>query len=67
MLRVNWTRSSRISIRGKTIEINEEGAEEHIDRMSTKYLGRPYLYEDPTPKYPRVLIRVEAEHIHEEM
>ncbi|MGD0637143.1 MAG: PPOX class F420-dependent oxidoreductase [Nitrososphaerales archaeon] len=58
---------SNVSIRGKAIEITEEGAEEHIDRMSMKYLGKPYPYEDRTPKDPRVLIRVEAEHIHEEM
>jgi PPOX class probable F420-dependent enzyme len=58
---------SNVSIRGKAIEITEEGAEEHIDRISMKYLGKPYPYEDRTPKDPRVLIRVEAEHIHEEM
>ena len=32
---------SSVSIRGKTIEITEEGAEEHIDKMSMKYLGKP--------------------------
>src|SRR5208337_4849670 len=58
---------SNVSIRGKTIELTEEGAEEHIDKMSMKYLGRPYPWEDRTPKDPRILIRVEAEHIHEEM
>ena len=58
---------SSVSIRGKTIEITEEGAEEHIDKMGMKYLGKPYPYEDRTPKDPRTLIRVEAEHIHEEM
>ena len=58
---------SNVSIRGKAIEITGEGAEEHIDKMSLKYLGKPYPYEDRTPKDPRVLIRVEAEHIHEEM
>jgi PPOX class probable F420-dependent enzyme len=59
---------SSVSIRGKTIEITEEGAEEHIDKMSMKYLGKPgYPFDDRTPKDPRILIRVEAEHIHEEM
>ncbi len=57
---------SNVSIRGRAIGISEEGAEEHIDRMGMKYLGKPYPYEDRTPKDPRVLIRVEAEHIHEE-
>ncbi len=59
---------SSVSIRGKTIGITEAGAEEHIDKMSMKYLGKPkYPWDDRTPKDPRVLIRVEAEHIHEEM
>ncbi len=59
---------SSVSIRGKTIGITEAGAEEHIDKMSMKYLGKPkYPWEDRTPKDPRILIRVEAEHIHEEM
>lgn len=58
---------SNVSIRGRAIEISEEGAEEHIDKMSMKYLGKPYPFEDRTPKDPRILIRVEAEHIHEEM
>jgi PPOX class probable F420-dependent enzyme len=59
---------SNVSIRGKTVEVTEEGAEEHIDRMSLKYLGKPkYPWDDRTPKDPRTLIRVEAEHIHEEM
>ena len=58
--------NSNVSIRGKAVEITESGAEEHIDRMGMKYLGRPYPYEDRTPKDPRVLIRVEAERIHEE-
>jgi len=59
---------SNVSIRGKAIDITEEGAEAHIDKMSMKYLGKPrYPYDDRTPKDPRTLIRVEAEHIHEEM
>ena len=57
---------SNVSIRGRAVEITEAGAEEHIDRMSMKYLGKPYPYEDRAPKDPRVLIRVEAERIHEE-
>jgi PPOX class probable F420-dependent enzyme len=58
---------SNVSIRGKTVEITEEGAEEHIDKMSMKYLGKSYPYADRTPKDPRILIMVEAERIHEEM
>ena len=59
---------SNVSIRGKTLEITEKEAEEHIDKMSMKYLGKPrYPFDDRTPKDPRVLIRVGAEHIHEEV
>ncbi len=58
---------SNVSIRGRSVEVTEEGAEEHIDKMSLKYLGRPYPYGDRTPKDPRILIRIEAESIHEEM
>src|SRR5271169_4256289 len=58
---------SSVSIRGKAIEITEEGAEEHIDKMSMKYLGKPrYPWDDRTPKDPRILIRVQADRIHEE-
>ena len=58
---------TNVSIRGRAIEITEDGAEEHIDRMSMKYLGKPrYPYDDRSPKDPRVIIRVEAKHIHEE-
>ena len=59
---------SSVSIRGRAIQISEEGAEAHIDKMSMKYLGKPkYPWDDRTPKDPRILIRVEAERIHEEM
>jgi PPOX class probable F420-dependent enzyme len=57
---------SSVSIRGKVVEITEDGAEDHIDKMGMKYLGRRYPYDDRTPKDPRILIRVEADHIHEE-
>jgi PPOX class probable F420-dependent enzyme len=55
---------SNVSIRGKVVEITQKGAEEHIDKMNMKYHGTPkYPYHDP--KDPRVIIRVEATHIHE--
>ncbi|HRE27489.1 MAG TPA: PPOX class F420-dependent oxidoreductase [Anaerolineales bacterium] len=31
-----------IAIRGHVVEITEEGAEEHIDRLSLRYLNRAY-------------------------
>jgi PPOX class probable F420-dependent enzyme len=55
---------SNASIRGKVIDITEKGAEEHIDKLNMKYNGTPkYAYHNP--KDPRVLLRVEATHIHE--
>ncbi|MGP8124290.1 MAG: PPOX class F420-dependent oxidoreductase [Nitrososphaerales archaeon] len=55
---------SSASIRGKVLEITEKGGEEHIDKMNMKYHGTPkYAYH--TPNDPRVLIRVQATHIHE--
>lgn len=31
-----------IAIRGRVVEITDEGAEDHIDRLSLRYLNRPY-------------------------
>jgi PPOX class probable F420-dependent enzyme len=55
---------SNVSIRGKVVNITEEGGEEHIDKMNMKYNGTP-KYAWHNPKDPRVLISVEAKHIHE--
>ena len=50
-----------LEIRGEIVEITEEGAEEHIDRMAKKYLG--------VDRYPyraagevRVLYKIRPEH-----
>lgn len=32
----------KVVIRGEVVEITEEGAREHIDKLSQKYLGKPY-------------------------
>jgi len=55
---------SSASIRGKVLNITEKGGEEHIDKMNMKYHGTP-KYPYHTPNDPRVLITVEATHIHE--
>ena len=34
--------SSYVQIRGDVVETTAEGAREHIDALSQKYLGRPY-------------------------
>lgn len=50
-----------LSIRGRVVEITEQGADEHIDRMAQKYLG--------VDRYPgrqsgevRVLYKIEPTH-----
>lgn len=50
----------RVVIRGRVTEVTREGAEEHIDRLARKYLGRDF------PRIPgqvRVLFRIEATHV----
>lgn len=47
-------------IKGKVIEITKVGAEEHIDKLARKYLGKdkyPEEWKDATGK--RVIIRIE--------
>jgi hypothetical protein len=50
-----------LEIRGKVVEITEQGADAHIDRMAKKYLG--------VDKYPyaqsgevRVIYKIQPEH-----
>jgi PPOX class probable F420-dependent enzyme len=53
---------SYFEVRGRVIAMTEKGADEHIDKMAQKYLGKP--------KYPwarageqRVIYTVEPEHV----
>jgi PPOX class probable F420-dependent enzyme len=51
-----------LEIRGRVVEITEQGADLHIDRMAQKYLGQEkYPYRQPGEV--RVLYRVEPEHV----
>ena len=50
-----------LEIRGEIVEITEEGAEEHIDKMAKKYMGvdrYPYRVEGEV----RVLYKIRPEH-----
>mgnify|MGYP003937685489 CR=1 FL=1 len=50
-----------LEIRGKVVEITEQGAAEHIDKMAKKYLGvDKYPYAQPGEV--RVLYKVKPEH-----
>jgi PPOX class probable F420-dependent enzyme len=51
-----------VAVRGKVVEITNEGAEDHIDFLSKKYTGRE-IYADHNPNRPRVLIKIQPEHV----
>lgn len=49
----------RIIIHGRVVAQNEQGAEEHIDKLAYKYTGaRKYQKSSPTEK--RVILKIEA-------
>jgi PPOX class probable F420-dependent enzyme len=50
-----------LAIRGKVIEITEEGADTHIDKLAKKYLGKD-RYPFRQPGEVRVLYKVAVEH-----
>jgi PPOX class probable F420-dependent enzyme len=52
-----------VAIRGRVAERTHEGADEHIDAMAKKYLGRD-TYPFRQPDEQRVIIRVDPEHVH---
>lgn len=47
-----------LSLRGKVTEITKQGADEHIDRMAKKYLGKDQ-YPFRQPGEERVIYRIE--------
>jgi hypothetical protein len=50
-----------LEVRGTVVEITEEGASEHIDKMAKKYLGvDKYPYGQPGEV--RVLYKIKPEH-----
>jgi PPOX class probable F420-dependent enzyme len=51
-----------VSIRGRVVEQTHDGADEHIDALAKKYLGRD-SYPFRQPGEQRVLIRVEPEKV----
>ncbi len=52
---------SKALIRRKVIEITWKGAEEHIDKLSMKYQGKKYP--DHRSDEPRIIIRIQPEHV----
>jgi PPOX class probable F420-dependent enzyme len=52
-----------LTIRGRVAERTHEGADEHIDALAGKYLGKDeYPYRQPGEQ--RVIIRVQPEYVH---
>ena len=50
------------TVRGRVVEITHEGADQHIDRMAKKYLGRDtYPFRQPGER--RVIFKIEPEHV----
>ncbi|MHB8485593.1 MAG: PPOX class F420-dependent oxidoreductase [Candidatus Acidiferrales bacterium] len=51
-----------LEVRGRVVEITQKGADEHINKLSQKYLGKP-VYPFRQPGEVRVLYRIEPEHV----
>lgn len=51
-----------LEIRGKVVEITQTGADDHINKLSQKYLGKP-VYPFRQPGEVRVLYKVEPQKI----
>ena len=50
-----------LEVRGKVVEVTEKGADEHINRLAKKYLGKD-VYPYRQAGEVRVLYKVEPEH-----
>jgi PPOX class probable F420-dependent enzyme len=51
-----------LEIRGKVVEITEKGADDHINRMAKKYLGKD-IYPFRKPDEVRVLYKIQPERV----
>jgi PPOX class probable F420-dependent enzyme len=51
-----------LEIRGKVVEITQNGADDHINKLSQKYLGKP-LYPYRKPGEVRVTYKIEPQKI----
>ncbi len=49
-----------LQIRGRVVEITEEGADEHINRLSLKYDGKPWAR---VPGQTRLIFKILPEHV----
>lgn len=51
-----------MEIRGRVVETTQDGADQHIDKMAKKYLGKD-KYPFRQPGEVRVLYKIEPEHV----
>lgn len=51
-----------LAIRGRVVEITEDGADDHIDRLAKKYLGMD-KYPNRSPGEVRVIYKIQPERI----
>jgi len=51
-----------LEIRGKVVEITEKGADDHINKLSQKYLGNP-VYPFRKPGEVRVTYKIEPQKV----
>nr|BBH87747.1 PPOX class F420-dependent enzyme [Thermosporothrix sp. COM3] len=54
--------SRKLMIMGRVIEATADGAEEHIDRLSQRYLGVP-TYPSRVPGETRLIVKIEPERV----
>ena len=52
-----------LSIRGRVVNITEEGADAHIDKLTKKYIDKDH-YPYKGPGEVRVIYKIEPEHAH---
>jgi PPOX class probable F420-dependent enzyme len=52
-----------VEVRGRVVEITQHGADEHINSLSQKYLGKP-VYPFRQPGEVRVTYKIEPEKVH---
>ena len=53
-----------VQIQGTVVEFDRENAARDIDRLSQRYLGRPYVYPDNDAPSKRVSIHIAPQRIH---
>jgi PPOX class probable F420-dependent enzyme len=53
---------SMVTVRGRVVEVTNEGADAHIDKMAKKYLGQD-KYPFRAPGERRVIFKIEPEYV----